>query len=289
MIGASVITRGGLSQGFSWATSWGCESVQMYIAPSRTWRFPAWTSDVARDFQRAWHESGIRKVIAHSSLLLNLASTSDETRRNSIDHLTEEMQRAATLGIEAIVIHPGSHPDLEVGKNRIIEAIDEVLFTAPKTRLLLETVAGQGHAIGRRFADLRNLIDRIQHSDRVGICLDTCHVFAAGYDIRGYAGWHNVLEEFDRVIGLNRIECFHVNDSKAAFGSRVDRHYPQIGDGEIGMAAFHALLTDSRFAALPLIAEPPEGEVTTDAIIRRMKMLREQKHPICEGARTLFG
>lgn len=277
MIGASVLTRGGLHQGFEFAASCRCESLQMYVAPSRTWNVPLLTgSDIERfnEFRNTFgYQSGI--VVAHASLLINLASSDEALRRRSVDRAVIEIRRASTLGVDRIVIHPGSNPDSVAGMALIVQSLREILSATAAVSVLVETVAGQGNSIGWKFEQIRQILDRTGFDGRMGVCFDTCHVFAAGYDVAGIAGYAKTMSEFDRIIGTNRIGAFHVNDSKTPLGSRVDRHAPLIGGGHIGPGAFHALLHDVRFRAIPMIAEVPDSEHLTEINVARLRELRE--------------
>lgn len=290
MLGASVITRGGLEQGFSWAAQWRCESLQMYLAPSRTWVMTELTPLQIEVFRLAHEKSGKLPIIAHSSLLLNLASPDDNVRANSLTHLIAEMRRALQLGVSEIVLHPGSHPDPTRGMEYIVLGVSRALEAIPKVRILLETSAGQGNSLGSSFEQLAEMLNTINspHS-RLGVCFDTCHVFAAGYDLRRYSDLANTLHLFDKLIGLDRLRCFHLNDSKKPLGSRVDRHAESVGSGEIGLVPFHGLLTDSRFRSIPFIVEPPNGEIATAPIIQALKCLRERNDAIELAVPTLFG
>jgi deoxyribonuclease-4 len=260
----------------------------MYLAPSRTWHVPELSQAEVDAFLTAQRTSGIATVVAHASLLLNLASANDGVRDHSIAHLKTEMRRANLFGVDRIVVHPGSHEHPSTGINRIVSALDEVVHAIPNVRVLLETVAGQGNAIGATFEELAEIVDGCAQPDRFGICIDTCHVFAAGYDVRLYSGLANTLDQCSRTIGLDRIGCFHFNDSKGILGSRVDRHMPMIGQGQIGTAAFHALLRDERFVGVPIIIEPPDGENTTRANLDLLKSLRDREAPVEEQLTTLF-
>jgi deoxyribonuclease-4 len=275
MIGSSVITRGGLPNGFACGDTWGCQAIQIYVALSRTWDIAPLAAPEVAAFSAAWASSNVRAVLAHASLLLNLASADPVIRNKSIRRLIAEIERCEAFAIPSIVIHPGSHPDLEAGIDLIASALNTVLAATRSVNVLLETVAGQGNSIGHRFEHLASILERVTPRHRVGVCLDTCHVFAAGYDLRRPSGYRSVLDEFERIIGIEAIQAFHLNDSKSAFASRVDRHAELIGEGHIGLAAMHCLLHDQRFSGLPIIVEAPRGEVMSKP---NMDVLRKLLH-----------
>lgn len=290
MIGASTLTRGGLPNGFRFAQDCGCECIQLYVAPSRAWNVIPLTDELEARFRAAWEQSGIISVVAHASLLLNLASPDIDLRGKSISRLIAEMCIAERLGIPSIVIHPGSNPDRQAGVAHIVESLNEVAASTNGVSVLLETVAGQGNSIGRTFEELDNILQGLQSQDRFGVCLDTCHVFAAGYDIRGQSGYDTTIAHFDQIIGINRIGAFHVNDSRVELGKRVDRHADLIGEGHIGLQTFHALLHDTRFINVPLILEVPDGENLTKQNVDVLKRLRSESEipPEKPKTNTLF-
>ena len=198
-------------------------------------------------------------VVAHGCYLVNLAGEAP-VRRKSIAATAEELDRCARLGIECLVIHPGSHADPAVGIARIADGLKQVLRSRPEcpVRILLETTAGAGHQVGRTFDQLAAILGRMGQPQRLGVCLDTCHVFAAGYDIRTCQAYARTMAELDRAVGLERLLAIHLNDSLAGLGSRLDRH-AHIGRGTIGRRAFANFLNDSRLARVPMILETPKG------------------------------
>ncbi|MGE3260087.1 MAG: deoxyribonuclease IV, partial [Geobacter sp.] len=195
--------------------------------------------------------------------LINLAAPPGETRDKSLSAFADEMATCARLGINKIVMHPGSHTSdtPEVGLQRVIEGFDQLFNEVPQYqgRVLLETTAGQGTNLGRHFEELRTIIDGSRYPERFAICFDTCHTFAAGYDTTSPQGYQAVMDEFDRVLGLERLQCFHFNDSKKGLGSRVDRH-DHIGQGMLGLEPFRLIMNDPRFVAIPKILETPKGD-----------------------------
>jgi deoxyribonuclease-4 len=274
MIGASAVTKGGLPNAFLFAAGCGCEAIQLYVTSSRTWVAADLHESTVTAFASAWSRSSVRQAIAHASLLLNLASSDNQIWTKSIQHLVLEIRRSHRLGISSIVVHAGSNPDRREGLQRVVEALDLVTARTSDVSILLETVAGQGNTIGYRFEELRLLLDGVTQRHRFGICFDTCHVFAAGYDLRGYAGYDDVFSRFDDLIGIEEIKAFHVNDSRAEIGRRVDRHADMIGEGHIGLHAFHALVRDRRFQGVPKIAEVPDGGTNTRSNVELLKRLR---------------
>jgi deoxyribonuclease-4 len=202
-------------------------------------------------------------VISHDIYLINLAAAPGEVRDKSLQAFRDELETCSRLGIRKVVMHPGSHltDSVESGLRRVSEAFDRLFGEVPgfEGRVLLETTAGQGTNLGRTFEELRAIIDGSRFPERFGICFDTCHTFAAGYDTSSEEGYRDTMMQFDRVIGLDRLECFHFNDSRKGLGSRVDRH-EHIGQGSLGINPFRFILNDPRFVAIPKILETPKGD-----------------------------
>ncbi len=262
-LGAHMSIAGGIHLAPGRGKAAGCGVIQVFTQNSNQWRGKIPTdSDVAR-FRQEWAQAGLHDVISHDIYLVNLASAPGETRDKSLAAFREEMERCARLGITKIVMHPGSHlgDGEEVGIARIVEAFDLLIPAVPEFqgKILLETTAGQGTNLGYAFEHLRAIMDGSAFPDRFGVCLDSCHVFAAGYDIATEEGYRSLFAEFDRIIGLEKLLCFHVNDSKKGLGSRVDRH-DHIGQGSMGLSGFRLLMNDSRFAEIPKILETPKGD-----------------------------
>lgn len=254
---------GGLQHAFEAGVRVGCDCLQIFVRNQRQWRASQLTDEQVAAFEAAKRETGLDPVVAHASYLLNLASPDRAMRKKSIHGMIDELGRCEAIGVSALVFHPGSHLDdtMEAGIRRIAHSLDEVHRRCPgyRTMILLETTAGQGTAIGYRFEQLAAILDQVRESDRIGVCLDTCHLFAAGYDFRTAAKYAAMIDELDRVIGLSRVKCIHVNDSKRMLGSRVDRH-EHIGKGKIGKRGFAHFLNDPRFASVPMILETPKGK-----------------------------
>ena len=262
-LGAHMSIAGGIHLAPGRGKAAGCGVIQVFTQNSNQWRGKMPTdSDVAL-FRERWEEAELHDIVSHDIYLINLGSAPGEVRDKSLAGFREEMERCARLGINKIVMHPGSHlgDGVEVGIARIVEAFDFLIGATPDFtgKILLETTAGQGTNLGHTFEQLQAIIDGSAFPDRFAVCLDTCHVFAAGYDITTEDGYRAVFAEFDRIIGLDRLHCFHVNDSKKGLGSRVDRH-DHIGQGVMGFSGFHFLMNDPRFMVIPKILETPKGD-----------------------------
>ncbi len=277
MLGCTVPTIGGLSKGFFWARKWGCECIQIYVTLSRRWGVSALTSEEVIRFKAAWQDSPVKKVVAHVPYLVNLASSDKNLWQKSRERLETELSRARQFGVNFLILHPGScgNSNKEDGMKRTIEALQAILSTCgnSKTQILLETMAGQGTSIGSAFEEIARLLDEMKHPEVMGVCLDTAHVFAAGYDIRGYEGYETVLREFERIVGIRKIKAIHVNDSRTGLGSRSDRH-AGIGEGKLGLETFHALMRDPRFLNIPKILEIPEMNTRSEDNLRLLQKLR---------------
>jgi deoxyribonuclease IV len=252
---------GGVAQALWRGQSIGCDVIQLFTKNAMQWGAKPLTQDDRAAFQQARQETGVRPVAVHGSYLINLASPDDGLYEHSQEALWEEMQRAESLGIPYLVMHPGSPRGggEQEGIDRIARAINLIHHQGSEIEvmIIMETTAGQGATLGNRFEHFARIIERIEEDERVGVCLDTCHVFAAGYDISTPAGYEATLKEFQQVIGLERLKVIHLNDSQAASGTRVDRH-EHIGKGSIGLDAFRYLLQDPRLAHLPFILETPK-------------------------------
>lgn len=281
MIGSNVPAHperrpDGLAELFQWANEWTCDCAQTYITLTRTWKVPQLTPEEATSFKSAWQKSRVKEVVAHVPLFVNLASPNKEIWEKSKERLAQEITRANALGVQSLVLHPGSTSGLDkkAGIERTSNALRTVLdsVSTPSAKLLLETTAGQGTALGSRFEEISQILGNTDRNDVLGVCLDTCHIYAAGYDFSGYNGYERVLREFEEVLGVGRIGAIHLNDSKTGLGSRVDRHAP-VGLGTMGLQVFHALVSDSRFTDLPKILEIVA--TAPDLIPSQLKLLRE--------------
>lgn len=261
--GAHMSISGGVSKSFARGESVGLDSMQIFAKNERQWTAKPISPEEATAFRVEQQRTGIHPVVVHDSYLINLAAPADELREKSIAAFANELERCAQLDIPYLVTHPGAHTGIgeEAGLARVADAICRLLAegVGGNTMILLETTAGQGTALGYRFEHLARLFELIPYHERLGICVDTCHIFAAGYDIRDPEGYQATFAELDLLVGLTRVKCFHLNDSQKDLGSRVDRH-AHIGQGCIGVEAFRMLVNDPRFADLPMIIETPKGE-----------------------------
>ena len=270
---------GGMPRALPRAATLGATAIQVFVQNQHQWRGRPIGADEAAEFRRALDASPVRDTLAHASYLANLASPDDVLFERSLATLHEEMRRCAALRIGALVLHPGAHlgSGESTGLRRITDGIRWLLSRsdAEPVAIWLESTAGQGSGLGHRFEHLAQLLaDAGGGSTRLGVCLDTCHLLAAGYDFRSTAGFAAVFAEFESVVGLANLRGFHLNDSKTPLGSRVDRH-AEIGTGFIGAAAFGRLLREERFAGLPMVLETPGGEAGyRRGLLKLRRMLR---------------
>ena len=263
LFGAHFSVAGGPLNAVKECVTHGAETVQIFTKNANQWAGKPITDADASVFRAAVAAAGIRHPTAHDSYLINLATADDALFEKSVAAFADEIRRADQLGLSYLVTHPGAHVGAgeAAGLARVAVGLDDALARAAGSRVmvLLETTAGQGTCLGATFEHLATILDSVSDPARFGVCLDTCHVFAAGYDLRTPAGFAAVFAEFDAVVGLDQLKLFHVNDSLKPLGSRVDRH-AGIGLGEIGPDAFQHLVTDPRFAHLPMILETPKED-----------------------------
>ena len=262
-LGAHESIAGGIDRAIDRAVSVGCETVQIFVKPNRSWAVkPLDEEEVARFTARAAEES-IHPLVAHTSYLLNLGSPDEELWKKSIDTLVIEMERCEALGVHRLVLHPGSHVGTgeEVGLSRVAEGLGQAHAATRgfQTRILLETTSGQGTNLGHRFEQLAWLIHNSPEGERLRVCLDTCHVFAAGYELRTPDGYAATMEAFDTAVGLEQLEAIHLNDTKHDLGSGRDRH-EHIGKGFLGLEGFRYMLNDQRLDGLPGLLETPKSD-----------------------------
>jgi deoxyribonuclease IV len=275
-LGAHMSIAGELHRALERGAALDCGAVQIFLKNQRQWSArPMGDADV-RAFHAARRQTRIRHVFAHASYLINLAAPANAAWRQAVDAFTDELERAEALGLSCVVIHPGSHlgAGADAGMARIVAALDEATRRTPgySVRVALENTAGAGHGVGRTFAELGALLARATRPERIGICIDTCHLFAAGYDVRTSEGHRKALAECDDAVGFDRVLAFHLNDAKAPLGSGLDRH-EHIGRGHLGRAPFQRLLTDRRFRRVPKVLETPkEPEPAADR--RNLALLR---------------
>ncbi|HEX7551708.1 MAG TPA: deoxyribonuclease IV, partial [Candidatus Methylomirabilis sp.] len=253
---------GGMDQAPLRGREAGCNAIQVFTKSNRQWRARPLAGEEVQAFQRNLATTGIGPVVAHDCYLLNLAASRAPLWKQSVVAFREELERAEQLGIPYLVTHPGSHGGAGEGEGmaRVAEALNLLHAALPRHRvqILLETTAGQGTSLGFRFEQLAAILERVEAADRVGICLDTCHLFAAGYDIRSLAGYRRTTRELAACLGMSRVKAVHLNDSKQDLGSRVDRH-EHIGEGRLGLAAFGWIVNDTRLRRVPMILETPKG------------------------------
>jgi deoxyribonuclease-4 len=270
---------GGLHLALERGHALGCGAVQIFLKNQRQWAARPLGADEVRAFHAARRRTGIRHVFAHASYLINLAAPADAQWRQAVDAFVDELERAETLRLSCVVIHPGSHlgAGREAGVARVIAAVDEATRRTAgyRVRIALENTAGAGNLIGNRLPELGDLVRRAAQPKRLGVCIDTCHLFAAGYDIRGAKGWAAAFEECAEHVGLSRILAFHLNDARAPLGSGLDRH-EHIGQGFLGLAPFRRLLNDPRFAGVPKVLETakdpePIADIRNLATLRRLR------------------
>lgn len=282
--GVHMSIAGGLHRAIELALEHGCETVQLFTKNASQWAAKPLTEDDIARFRTALQASGLTHATAHDSYLINLASPDEALWRRSVDAFIDEVRRADRLGLDYLVTHPGAHMGEgdDAGLERVARALDETHAQCPEAQvmILLETTAGMGTTLGHRFEHLAAIRRLIAAPERVGICVDTCHVLAAGYALSPVRAYNATWREFDRIVGIEHVCVFHVNDSKKPRGSRVDRH-EHIGEGEVGLEAFRLLVNDTRFRRHPMILETPkqqrDGEVMDHVNLARLRGLVGQK------------
>ena len=263
ILGAHMSMAGGYYKAVDAAARVGCDCVQLFTKNNNQWRAKPITKDDVARFRAALKEHGIKHPISHDSYLINLASPDNELWKKSVDAFIVELQRAAQLGIPYVVAHPGAFTTSTEarGLKRIVRGLNEVHKQTKGclAKCLLETTAGQGSNLGWKFEHLAAILDGVRNPDLLGVCFDTCHVFAAGYAMDTEKNYKATMRALNKTVGVKQIKAFHFNDSKTKFGSRVDRH-AQIGKGEMGLSPFRFLLNDRRFRKVPMYLETPKGE-----------------------------
>ena len=267
-IGAHMSVAGGVSKAIDRAVVHGCEALQIFSKNASQWHGKPLDPAEVSAFRTRLEETRITPAVSHASYLINLATTFSPLREQSIAAFIDELDRAETLGLMGVVIHPGTCTagSEEDGLRLIAAGIRQAFKARPRltTLVLLEHTAGQGRTLGYRFEHLAAIIGHLRGSARVGVCLDTCHLVAAGYDIISESGYRDTFDAFDRIVGVERLKVFHGNDSKKPCGSRVDRH-EHIGRGCLGEAPFRRLLHDRRFAGLPILIETEKSKASGKA------------------------
>ena len=262
LLGAHISAAGGLHKAFERGRAIGCDALQIFVKNANRWQAKPLDDEAVTTFRQA-HEHHPLPVIAHASYLINLCSSNPETAKKSRAALIDELLRCTALGVEGLVLHPGAHlgQGVQEGLESVARALNDLFNEHPeiKTTLLLENTAGQGTVLGSDFEELATLLALTDERERLGICFDSCHAFAAGYDLRGAAGYEQVLETFESAVGLVHLKVFHLNDSKFALGQNKDRH-ANVGQGEIGEAFFERVVNDETFTDTPMLLETPLGE-----------------------------
>jgi deoxyribonuclease-4 len=277
LLGAHQSIAGGIHTAFERARQAGCVTLQVFVKNNNQWKGKPLTDEDIANYKMAASKSNISPVIAHSCYLINLCAVDADILSKSRATYLDELQRCEVLGIPYFNFHPGSHlgKGEEEGIKGIVESLNLIHDQSKgfTTLSVLETTAGQGSAIGYRFEHLRAIIDAVDAPERMAVCIDTCHIFAAGYDIRTQQEYERTMTEFDDVVGLDRLVAIHINDSKRDLGSRVDRH-EHIGKGAIGVEGFRLLIADERLKDIPKILETPKGEDLEEDRMN-LKVLRE--------------
>lgn len=262
-LGSHMSIAGGVENAVLRGQEVGCEAIAMFTKNNNQWKAKPLTQEDADKFNAALIETGIKPVVAHSSYLINLASPDVVLWKKSIAAMEEELARCEFLGIPYLVLHPGSHmgKGVDWGVKRVAAAFDKIHAKLPGLRVmtLLEHTAGQGNHLGHLFEELAQMRDLIAEKNRIGVCVDSCHLFAAGYDLRKPDTYADVFKRFDDIVGIAQIKAWHLNDCKSEFGSRVDRH-EHIGKGTLGKAGFRNIMNDLRWRDLPGLLETEKGE-----------------------------
>lgn len=284
LLGAHMPTAGGIHLAFERLREVGGEAMQIFTKNHRQWKDNHLSPEAIELFRMKWEESGRIPVAAHDAYLINLAAPDDTIATKSISAFAGELRRCSALGIQYLVMHPGAHvgDGAESGLNRLVTNLDRALDVAEteSVKVLIENTAGQGTSLGSAFEQIRFILETSRHGSLMGVCFDTCHGFAAGFDITTEESYRQTMDSFDRVIGLHRLKFFHLNDSKKAFESRVDRH-EHIGKGQIGLEGFRLLLNDPRFSKHPMVLETPKGKDLKEdkENLRVLKSLLEPSRP----------
>lgn len=275
VFGAHVSIAGGVYKAFQRGDEMGCDAIQIFTKNQMQWRASPLGGEDIDKFKEYAARYRPQIVLTHDSYLINLASPEEDKLEKSREAFLDEIQRCDQLGIDLLVFHPGSHMD--AGEERALKAIAENLNWAHRetegsaVKTVLELTAGQGTNVGYTFEQLREIMDMVKDQSRIGICMDTCHMFAAGYDIRSRRAYEQTWERFDSVLGLENLLAFHINDSKKPFNSQLDRH-ENLGKGYIGLEAFRLLLNDQRFRHIPMVLETPGGE---EWFLKNLNIMRD--------------
>ena len=276
LLGAHMSIAGGFHLAFDRISEVRGEAMQIFVKNQRQWQAPALSPEAVELFRQRWEQSGRIPIAAHGTYLINLATSDPEVAGKSIGALADELGRTQALGIPYLIMHPGAHmgQGVQQGLLFFVSNLDRAieLSHVGDVVVLVETTAGQGTQLGSTFEEIALILTTSRYRDRLGVCFDTCHAFAAGYDVRDHESYDKTFSRFDEIIGLDRLKFFHLNDSKRDLGSSVDRH-EHIGQGKIGLAAFGLLLNDPRFRHHPMVLETPKGKDPTNDI-ENLRLLR---------------
>jgi deoxyribonuclease-4 len=260
LLGAHVPTAGGLDRAPANGRAIEAEAIQIFTRNKMQWKALPVSEAEARAFRQGMAESGVRHVLTHGSYLVNLAATDAAMLVKARSAFVADMERCHALGIPHLVFHPGAHMGAghDEGLSAVARSLDDILERAQGLAVtpLIEVTAGQGTSLGHRFEDLAQMLDRVRAPERLGVCLDTCHLYAAGYDIATARGYDETMQTLDRLVGLARVKAFHLNDAKKGLGSRLDRH-ARIGEGTLGVETFRRIVNDPRFDGVPMVLETP--------------------------------
>lgn len=277
LLGAHMSVAGGLYTAFERGDRVGCTAMQIFTKNSNQWSDPLLTQEDIAKYREAQNKSKVRIVVSHDSYLINLCGATRELLSKSRNAFVNEIERCRLLGIRYVIFHPGAHTTQD--RKAALKVVSESLNFAHEATAgaevvtLIETTAGQGTTVGSSFAEIAGIISGVKHRDRIGVCIDTCHIFAAGYDIRTKAAYDKTMHEFEKTIGFGMLHAIHFNDAKKPLNSRVDRH-EHIGKGEIGKQAFGFFMNDEKLADVPKILETPKGEDGYKMDIVNLKLLR---------------
>ncbi|MBC8526847.1 MAG: deoxyribonuclease IV [Candidatus Cloacimonetes bacterium] len=275
-LGAHISIAGGVYNIFERARGITAKSIQIFTKSNNRWFSKPYNAKDIEKFHNLKEKYNPFAVFAHVAYLINLCSPNHETEKRSIDALIDEIKRCEQLNLPYLVMHPGSHlgKGKKWGLNKIVENLNYVISQNPdcKVMLLMETTAGQGTNLGYSFEQLKYILEKVKRKEKFGVCIDTCHIFAAGYDISTKSAYEKTMNKFNKIIGLKKIKVFHLNDSKHPLNSRKDRHQ-HIGKGEIGLDAFRCLMNDKRFSEIPMVLETPKDDLK-NMDIENLKVLR---------------
>ncbi|MFZ1081351.1 MAG: deoxyribonuclease IV [Candidatus Kryptoniota bacterium] len=277
LIGAHMSIAGGLYTAFERAQRVGSTAIQIFTKNSNQWKNPVLSSDDIAKYRDAKNKSKVQIVVSHDSYLINLCGATDRLLESSRNSFVEEIKRCAALEIKYMIFHPGAHTtmDRKDALKLVADSLNDSHYSTAESRVvtLIETTAGQGTTLGSSFEEISEIISYVKDRNRIGVCIDTCHIFAAGYDIRTKDDYEKTMNEFDRTIGIDMLHAVHFNDAKKPLNSHVDRH-DHIGKGEIGKAAFGFFMNDDRLSTIPKILETPKGDDGYEMDLVNLKLLR---------------